>query len=325
MSIDNTKKNIWITWEKHRRTRELAKSFCLPLFEFRSSMPRLIRYFVLTVKSILVILHEKPSILIIQCPSMVLFALTVLLKPFAKYKLICDAHNAGVYPDAKVLKSLIFVYAFLHKHTDVTIVTNEILAEKIHKYEGVPYILPDKLPILKNCNKIEQFQEKNIAFICTFAYDEPYKQVIEAFRFIYSDVTLHVTGDFRKAKIEALEDAPKNVTFKGYLSDRDYEDLLYSCDCIIDLTRRKDCMVCGAYEGVSLCKPLILSDTKVLRKYFNKGVVFTDNTVSGIVNAINELLQNINSYRIEINGLKGEIEDREKKQLFGLVELIESL
>jgi hypothetical protein len=41
-------------------------------------------------------------------------------------------------------------------------------------------------------------------------------------------------------------------------------------------------MVCGAYEGISAGKPLILSDNSPTRQYFSEGALFTDNSSTDI-------------------------------------------
>jgi len=59
-----------------------------------------------------------------------------------------------------------------------------------------------------------------------------------------------------------------NLTLTAFIDDNAYVTLLYSCDLIVDLTTREDCLVCGAYESVSAEKPLLLSDTTALRVFW---------------------------------------------------------
>ncbi len=42
-------------------------------------------------------------------------------------------------------------------------------------------------------------------------------------------------------------------------------------------------------EAVSAGKPLITSNTKMLKNYFTKGTIFVDNTAKGIVEGIEKL------------------------------------
>jgi glycosyltransferase involved in cell wall biosynthesis len=129
-------------------------------------------------------------------------------------------------------------------------------------------------------------------YICSFEKDEPYQEVIEAARLLDPSIYFYVTGNYRKASLEVIEKAPSNVMFCGYLSEPDYINLLYSCDVIMDLTLMDNCLVCGAYEAVSLGKPTILSDTKALRHYFSKGAVYSGNTAQEIAASVRYFLDN---------------------------------
>ena len=72
------------------------------------------------------------------------------------------------------------------------------------------------------------------------------------------------------------------------------------------LTTRPETVLCGAYETVGLEKPLITSDTQTLRKYFNKGTIFTKNDANSIVEAINITRQNLNKLHNEMTKLRKE-------------------
>ena len=67
----------------------------------------------------------------------------------------------------------------------------------------------------------------------------------------------------------------ENIILTGFISDSDYHDLIESCDAMIVLTRRDDCLTCGAYEALSSCKTGVLSDTEVLRKTFGDAFLYS--------------------------------------------------
>jgi glycosyltransferase involved in cell wall biosynthesis len=170
---------------------------------------------------------------------------------------------------------LLPLYRFVQRRSDLTIVTNESTGGQVKKNGGVPFVLEDKIPQFGECNQIMLRGKNNLVFICTFEKDEPYDRVIEAAKLVDSSVFIYVTGKYEKAPPEILKAAPSNVIFTGFLPERNYLDLLSSSDIIIDLTYMDDCLVCGAYEGLALGKPLILSDTAALREYFDAGAVYT--------------------------------------------------
>ena len=74
------------------------------------------------------------------------------------------------------------------------------------------------------------------------------------------------------------------------------------------LTTREDCLNCGAYEAVSALKPGLLSDKKALRQYFDKGFVYTDNSIDDIKSKITLLASDVESLSQQIQTLKDEIE-----------------
>ena len=129
----------------------------------------------------------------------------------------------------------------------------------------------------------------NAVFICTFGVDEPYLEVIEAARAIPDDIYIYITGKF-EGKVEQST-LPCNVKLLGFVPDDEYWLMLASADFIIDLTLRHDCLVCGAYEGVAMEKPLILSDTDALKSYFIQGCIYVKPTAHSIANGILEAVE----------------------------------
>lgn len=95
------------------------------------------------------------------------------------------------------------------------------------------------------------------------------------------------------------DEVPSNVVLTGFVPTKDYQNLLRSADIGMVLTSQEDCLVCGGYESVSAEKPLILSDTEVLREYFDKGTVFTGNNANDIAGAIKLAIKN--RYALEKN------------------------
>jgi glycosyltransferase involved in cell wall biosynthesis len=197
----------------------------------------------------------------------------------------------------------------LQKRADLNVVTNKYLAMDIENNSGKTFVLEDKVPKFKNFNKIKLKGKYNIAFVCTFQKDEPYTEVINSGELIDQSIYIYITGSHSKVKKRNyIENAPKNIIFCGYLPSRKYLELLYSSDLIMDLTLMEDCLVCGAYEGLSFDKPLILSKTKATKEYFQSGAVFTGNTSREIAASINFAIQNIDQIKSEIKILKKNIE-----------------
>jgi glycosyltransferase involved in cell wall biosynthesis len=302
------KQIVWIAWERHRRTVELCRYFGFYLIIYEGINNRLLKYIIFTLKTLIDILKLRPHVLIVQNPSIVLTFIACIFKNLFGYKLIVDTHNGGILPENKFLQRLSAVYKFFQKKADVTIVTNINLANIVSRNNGIPFVMPDKLPEVRNSKTSSDLGMRlKIVYICTFGSDEPYIQVIEAANHFSSNVSFLVTGNIKRVPITTVFSKPPNLTFTGFLPDDEYWGLLLSADLIIDLTYRDDCLVCGAYEAVAAKVPLVLSDTVALRDYFNKGVVFTNNSTEDLVIKITYAVDNIQRLKEEINCLNTQL------------------
>jgi trehalose-6-phosphate synthase len=143
----------------------------------------------------------------------------------------------------------------------------------------------------------------NLACICTFCEDEPYQEIIQAATLTTNDVAIYFTGKY-EGKIDTTN-IPLNVKLLGFLSEDEYWSLLASSDIIIDLTLRENCLVCGAYEGVAMAKPLLLSDTAALKSYFTQGCIYVKATQkNSIAQGIDIAIKNHGKLKEEITELK---------------------
>lgn len=300
---------IWITWERHRRTRELANAFKdLELYELDLDTHHLIRYPYLLLRTALIFAQEQPDMVFVQNPSMILSLFALAIGRIMNFRVVIDAHNAGIKPVLKGHEWLLPIYALLQSKADLTIVTNHNMANIVRANGGTPFVLADKIPDFQEYNRIDLKGKKNVAFICTFEGDEPYTEVIRAADLIDPSIFIYISGNFRKAPFDIVDQVPQNVMFTGFLGDQQYVDLVYSCDLAIDLTYLQGCLVCGAYEAIALIKPLILSDTEAQRKYFRHGVVFTGNRAEEIARSIEYTLNNTHKMIEEIGVLKNQLE-----------------
>lgn len=304
-------KSIWITWELQRRNRSLSRVLGADLYEFDYSGTRLTRYFVLTRKTLAILRENAAEVVFVQNPSIILATLAAIWRRFnpSKGKLVIDFHNAGLYP-----KHFKFLGPWLMKSADGCIVTSEALASVVSARGGNPLVLPDPLPLL---NEVEykDLQGVSVLFICSWAEDEPIVEVISAARLLLDQKNLkahiYITGRPKLERRPSIGDIPKNVTLTGFLSADDFDSYLASCDIILDLTTRDDCMVCGAYEGVAAGKPMLLSNNGATAAYFTAGVELTDNSASDISAKLLLLAADLEKYQADIELLRQEIEERE--------------
>lgn len=326
MVFNKEMKKIWITWEKHRRTSELISALPgVKLFQLEMESPTLIRYPCLLYKTIVIVLRERPELVIVQNPSI---ALTFFMVTFGKLlvrHIVVDAHNAGLSPLYSDSKLLMPLYRLLQKRADLTIVTNKELSIDVGNNGGLPFIIEDRIPVFDEGNRVALKGKCNVVFVCTFEKDEPYREVIRAANLVDRSICIYITGKYEKVSSKIIDFSPSNVIFTGYLPDRDYLNLLTSCDLIIDLTLLEGCLVCGAYEATAIGKPVILSDTSALRNYFGEGAVFTENKAAAIARAINYALQHKEKLEKDILLLRSRLQAEWEEKLDKLISQLDEI
>jgi len=257
---------------------------------FHSRAPRWRRVPEFIWRTVGVLVRERPQVLYVQNPSVILTAFALALKPLLRYRLVVDAHNAGVYRFEKEQKYTAWMLPAFHRFADLTIVTNEHVARIVENNGGKTFVLPDPLPQFTHAAAYARVPADSgpfiVTFICSYAADEPYLEVFSAARLLPLDIVLRVTGNPARLTAAERAQADDRVTLLGFLPEREFVSRLLDSDLIMDLTTFCDCLVCGAYEATSLEVPMILSDTPALRGHFRDGAVFVDNSAAGIAKGI---------------------------------------
>jgi len=302
-------KRVWITWEIQRRNRTMSARLCADLYEIITIGSRWKRYPILILRTLKIIFKTRPSLLFVQNPSLLLAAISVLYGRISSTIIIVDAHNAGIFPlegKSRILNKLAKV---INSHADKIIVTNTALKKFINKTKDDVFVIPDPIPYISQHSGFPFSQDKfNLVFICSWATDEPYEEVLSMAENVSDIANIYITGNSGNKEKSVSGSVPKNIILTGFLSDHDYEDLLVDCDAVMILTKRNNCLLCGAYEGVAVEKPMVLSKTNALVEYFNKGCVYSDNSSADIENSIRVLINTYDDLVLEIKSLKNEQE-----------------
>jgi glycosyltransferase involved in cell wall biosynthesis len=212
----------------------------------------------------------------VQNPSLVLALLVLLARPFCgRYRVFMDAHNEAIEPFTHAFWPVPVVSRFAIRHADITIVTNSALAHRVTAVGGRAMTLPDRLPTPPiPPTSLTLTDPVEIMVVATYAADEPISEIIQAARQLGPAYRLSITG--RETKLAAAERArlPTNVKQTGFLSEHDYWKLMANSHFVLDLTLKPNCLVCGAYEALSLKRPMILSDNPATVDLFGKVAVF---------------------------------------------------
>lgn len=319
-------RRIWITWENQRRNITLSSALGAKLFQFDIKCNWIIRYFLSSFLTIITFIKQKPTIIFVQNPSIVLALLATIYGRLFNIPIIVDAHNAGIYPfeGTKTWANKLSLYLF--KASTITIVSNQNLKNYVIGNGGSAFVLPDPIPEFAGKHEKTFLKGKyNLLFICTYSDDEPYMEVIKAAENLDKDVFIYITGNPKDKEQELMNIVPENVILTGYLIEKDFQRMLFSVDVIIDLTTREDCIVCGAYEALAVEKPLIISDTKVLREYFYKGTIYTDNTHTNLTENIVSALHNNARLHQQMSELKVEVSQRWNKRRIEFEEILQKI
>jgi glycosyltransferase involved in cell wall biosynthesis len=197
------------------------------------------------------------------------------------------------------------------------------LENQVSEYRGVPFVLPDPIPseIHASHDVKEHNGSRYVVFICTWASDEPYDQVIKAASQIKTEnVSVRITGKppegIRNSKLG------DRVYLEGFVSESKYIKLISNAALVIDLTTRTDCLVCGAYEAAAVGTPCLLSSNKCSEELFFKGYLFTDNDASSIAEKIDEGLEIQKELALDIISFRKEYKQLFKFKLEKLKEII---
>lgn len=253
--------------------------------------------------------RTRARVVIIPNPSLALAVTTCVFKRFKHYSVVQDLHSYFYQTLATPRGLHDRVYAGLSRYclrrADLTIVTNDFLRETIDCLGARSIVLQDKIPDLASPGTVPLAGRWNVVFICTYSDDEPIDEVFRAAELVSDGIHIYVTG--RSPHIAARWTIPRNVHLTGYLTDAEYARLLSSADAVLALTTRDHTLLCAAYEAVALGKPLVMSDTRALREYFTKGVVYTQNNGRALAAALAEATRNLDGLRAEVLQLKANL------------------
>lgn len=283
---------IWISWNKQRRNIGLAAATGAYLYMSDLNLPRCFRIPSEFLSSWKIIRKERPSICFTMNPSIFASWWLSLLARFYRFRLVTDLHTLNI--NITGLKKVLFRMFFNSgiKGSDMVIVTNEIYRQSILPMNPNVICVPDDLPILQapsveiNDNSGNGNKKIEVLLISSFDPDEPLSEIM-AIDSELDEFKILVTGNWRK-KFKSVPNF-RNIQFLGFISNKDYDQLLYTVDGVMVLTKEEGCLCCGAYEAVSAGQPLILSRTKALQDFFGEAPIYVQNTSGSILTALKTL------------------------------------
>jgi len=297
----------FIAWTRFdHRSQLLAKNLGATMhFVFHGQQGKLFqlpcRYFTQGLHTWRILIHEHPDIIFVQNPPIFSVLVAFLYSKLHKARYVIDSHTAAFL--SPIWRRTLGLQCALSRQALATIVHNES-QEEIVKIWGCNYhVLSDPLKGYPKGTLFPLAKGFNIAVISTFSEDEPLEVVFESAGLL-TDVAFYITGDSKRIPSSLLAKKPANCQLTGFLPYDQYVGLLKGVDVIMDLTTRDHTLLCGAFEAVSLGKPLITSNWKILRNHFPIGTIHIPNTAEGVCEGIRQAQLELSTLQRDILILK---------------------
>lgn len=281
-----TAKNItkcWVTWERQPRNISMARFLDCDYYEFSTQKKGAARY-LYCIRETYKVFSKRYDQVFVQNPSIILSFFAVVFKVIFNYTVIIDAHNAGVRPKEGRNRVLQSFNRFILKRADIVIVTNKTLEAYLGSYNIETISIPDPLPELP-LDSDYILKDNQIFIICSWAEDEPIQLYLDAASEL-SNYTFIFSGNYKKHFGSENSCSLSNVVLPGFVSESDYKMFLATSALIVDLTLREDCLVCGAYEAVSLNKSVVLTDNLINKDLFGGAAFYSKIDLEDFIDTI---------------------------------------
>lgn len=263
-----------------------------------------IRYILQAIRTIQILIKERPNLVFIQNPPVFAVGIIYLYSILSRTNYIIDAHSAAFI--GKRWEWSAGLNKYLTRRALVTLVTNSHLENIIRSWGAKAFILKDVPAEYPSGSSYPVDKSRfAVAVVNSFSPDEPLEEIIEAAG-VLTDIQFYVTGDPVRASKDFSSNSPDNLTFTGFLSDIDYYSLLRSADVIMVLTKHDHTQQRGACEALWLGKPIITSNWQLLRDYFSNGAIFVDNSSENIVLGVRQAQESLREYESGIQSLQKE-------------------
>ena len=276
-------KQLFISWTFMRRPESMQPYFGYEIVvlssAFKNRILRPLEYLIKGWQSLNLFVQKHPQAIWVQIAPTPLLYIAYLYKTLFNRKLIiiADCHNSTFRAPWINLPGVLS----LLNYSDSVLVHNDLVYEQASKIGVVNEklcILEDRPAIFDVSEEQQQvdFPHPWVLFPCSFNMDEPIKEVLDAAS-LSPEITFILTGKAERAQgLHDLSNLPNNVKLVGFLPKIEFDRLLKTADAILGLTIFEGVQISVASEAVGICKPMILSHTKLLKKLFYKGAVNVD-------------------------------------------------
>jgi glycosyltransferase involved in cell wall biosynthesis len=315
------RRQMYIAWVRFQRRPGTMRDYFgyqlyfLPSLANNIVVKVLLSYPIQTIRTLYLVMTRKPDVLWIQAPPNFLAHIVWFARLLrgGNMTIVADMHNSALSP---LWLTIPFTRQVL-KRFDVVLVHNAAVVKAAIALGISPErlrVLEDQMPSFEDAPKPPQAGSRRcIVMPCSFYKDEPVSNVIEAARSL-PDIDFFITGNRDRAEKQGyLENVPSNVTFTGYLQNAEYDQMILTCTGMLCLTTEEDVQLSSASEALGVGKPMIISDTPVLRSLFCSGL-FIDNSVPALRDACLAVVRDYQRYSEATRSLQTDHARRERWQ-----------
>lgn len=250
----------------------------------RSRLIKGLHYLLHFGKTISTLRARKPAVVWLQLPQVpLLWAVLLYRLLFARRtKVVADCHNAMFRPPWSKVPLGISLLA----SCDLVLVHNVDMLQAalalgvpasrtlvLEDVPPIPGVVPGDAPPSLFASKPRPW----ILFPGSFSADEPVSELLAAAK-VLDRGTLVMTGKLSNAarNHHDLSNVPPNVIMPGYLPLQEFDALLRHADLVLALTRFDGIQLSVCNEALGYAKPMVVSDTPLLRSLFASAAVMAD-------------------------------------------------
>jgi glycosyltransferase involved in cell wall biosynthesis len=287
---------LWLSWHDHTRSRSLAKELGIPFVPFVKYDSGIQRHIFGSFWTCWILATRRPRIIFLQNSFMLTLACAVY-KRFrwrSNVTIINDCHNKSLARRTGGLAGPLFwkLKTWSFAQVDCIVISNGKMLSKAQVLGDAVVVLRDPLGsndvVAARPDGIGGSMDRYVFFVCSFAEDEPIDAIrgsVGALSGVHG-VRCVVSGRGANGHLGADVANDRLVQCPGFLPFEDYWRYLAGAATVVVLTTDPDCLVCGGYEGLSAGRPLVLSDSEVLRYVFGEGAEYAPNDSGPITEAV---------------------------------------
>jgi len=261
-----------IDWRpNNRRAKSLANDLSANLFLapniMRKKIYAPIRYIFLVFWTIMIVLKNRPKIIIASTPPPFCPLIILFYTMFCNCKYIVDASHLATMGFWSKIPFSFWVNKKVMNSGVITLVHNECI-KKITDEQGIrSIVLETKIPHLRK-KKGELILDKfSVIVPSSFDSDEPFQEIYKAASDM-PEINFYVTGDFKRMKKKLLKRCPRNVIMTGFISENDFDILLNNVNAVLVLsTDDYPVRPRGVSEAIAAQKPIVVSLNKATQNH----------------------------------------------------------